>query len=136
MDSLSLSLPHRVKILSGSFQLSLVSVLLSLIEALLRVFIGNSVDHNLRLRNFHLHRLLVTRLGLYINQNMGLEIENIDGRISKPCYAMIDWFFQSRHGQKLRYKMYFLDLRWGGQILILESFFIFTYLGRWLDCSD
>ena len=49
---------------------------------------------------------------------------------------MMICFFQSRHVQKLRYKMYFLDLRWGGQILILESFFIFTYLGRWLDCSD
>ena len=111
MLSLSLSLPHLIEIISGSFQLSLVRVLLSLIEALLRVFLRNSVDHNLRLRNFHLHRLLVTRLGLYINQNMGLEIENIDGRISKPCYAMIDWFFQSRHVTLLLYKMHVLDLR-------------------------
>ena len=41
---------------------------------------------------------------------------------------MIDWFFQSRHVQKLRYKMYFLDLRCGGHILILESFLDIEYL--------
>ena len=111
MHSISLNLPLLVEIISGSVQLSLVRVLLSPLEALLRVFLGNSEHHNLRLRSFDLHRLLVTRLGLYINQNMGLEIENIDGRISLAYYPMIYWFFRFRHVLLLLYKMHVLDLR-------------------------
>ena len=76
---------------------------------------------------------ITTNYGNYGNHgksshNQLISPQNKDLQLSRACDPIIYWFFRFRHVLHLRYKMHFLDLRWGRQILILESFLYFTYL--------